>query len=1327
MTTTEQYTKFGDVGPQAGNGPHNLTLNLNGNKLTVGTFQLGHTYTENNLTVNGSGTGAGKGTFTAGIFHPAGNSSLTAKDSTITLGAGEKGFSHFWGERPSNLKFDLTNSTATINNVQIDPKNVELSLKLANSSLTMFNDVKNASTAGSTLSISDLAADNSTLTLDSFAKVNIHSESLNGAALGFYALAQATDINFTLNSDSASIASLTLGVLSGKPKNDATLTFNILKAGELTVQNAFIGNHGSNSKLIFNTQGLGMQSQTITLGGDKFHFDADSTLALYADSRNQTLDVKNLTLHGIYSEGKTFIIDKGQMIVTNLNSVSGHEPVFKDLLATGGGNLSITSNGALPGQVNGTIAAVDSEITLKQFKELAGMDDSHLVIQDGGKVTFEGSEKVDFSNVTLAGNANSQLNVTGVSEATFVLSEQAATHSLGALNARHTKLTLNGNGQKLSANYIGSGVELLTSEVDLTNFESLYVKQYALAGGSTLKLSNAQSVYIEWLDDNQGATFANSQLVFDGIDQLTINKWETSGNSALDVTGAKNTVVSLNDVEAGAQIRFVGGQKTLNVSKDVDLNSLRLSSTDLAVNILNGATLTISGEGDRNGSDGGALSSAGIVSSMSSVNFMGQSGQENLIIKDMSPGSHAKGNSFTNLNEVEVSIDTKNGGSNSNGGLVFAYDRVKGLKLTIKGESAAATKYVSNLNLGDGVNGGSAEIDVTGNHINQGLTFNVSSSASSLTHADDFAKVSFEENNWKDELHLQKGGWLAFKDLSKDINNEDISVAIAALTNNGQTPTNIITVGSSGAEDTVKGKLLTVDGTLGLIVQSHPYTNDNASALVQGDGNTTVDVNNAGFYLVAGFDTVLENGAVVKVTENFGDWSKFEGANVGANNIFTEWKVETDENGNLSFKLDAVKSVTEALPSIIPSEGFEEILGKGDKTTGTFTPGLGIGLVAPSGDISVGSILVGAIMEAGTGDVEKITQLANTYTALSVSSGAQAGAMSASSMVLDSLDRHYSLASTTGFNPMQAHRSGNDIWVDVLYRHDETRSLDNGASGYGNKMNLRGLAMGADSTINPEWTVGAVAHFVGGRADTNKSLVDLNNEMETYGATVWAGWMPKDDVAVKGSLSFAHGTNDLESTLAGDLGSAFVSHYEKADKTGLNVPDTIGTDVRAKAKINTVTAAVNLEKRFDMGAGLHVVPHAGIRIDHMMSDKYTMRIGGIGAVQTDVEDMTVVSVPMGVAVTKTQEDIKTGWHSRVMADAYVTPRLGDTDADVTSRFYGYNAKDKGSVEVLDEVVCGVRVGAAIAKKSLQVGFSAGLEGADSGTSASANVNVMWKF
>lgn len=842
---------------------------------------------------------------------------------------------------------------------------------------------------------------------------------------------------------------------------------------------------------------------------------------------------------------------------------------------------------------------------------------------------------------------------------------------------------------------------------------------------STLNIQGADNLSIDRVDFSNDLK-GESVLTINANNAVINNVDFLSGKDRLIIAGGNVTLGKITTGEGAFSVIELKGTTTTTFKNGTNTIDYILGNSATSTLILDNSSLNV-------GSSEDALTKTETGVSMPSgwLEVKGITGNEIAYFNRVVMGG--PGQKYTNLGEVTIdNFDLKYSTGSTSAELTFEQVQRVNLKFDQStvvpngGNGSDSNKqYTLTFNLGNGNVGGTAQLDFTSvESRTDAMSLNVKSSVANPQQASQLGKIFFKNDFWgQNTVNLQKGGWLSIADDSWNA-IPTIDQAISAYADQGKIFQSVVTLG--GTSRWVDTQKLGSEGSVLFVVNGKDANADNALLTDIGQNAIKFD-GEVGFYLDVA-NKEFSAGQILKIAD--GDWTQYNEQAVGANNLFTEWVVKSD-NDELNFELKDFHSVTEVLPDVIPKETFGEIYGQavtdelGQKT---WKAGVGVDqLTNPvTGETGVGGPLAEAIMAGGMGDADLTTEIANTFAAMGVVGGAQAGAGSVSQMSADVLARHYSFASTTGVNPLETHQPGSDLWVDATYMHDKTRSLSNGAGEYGNRTNLRGFALGLDNTLDENLTIGGVFNYVKGRTDANTDFMAIDNDTESYGLAAWVGWNVNNKCNLVADISYARGKNELNSALTGLMAESFTATYAAATTKPAGWGDEIGTDVKADIDTETFSLGARAEHVIRTNY-VDIIPHIGVRWDHIKTDAYALKIDGRDAVHTETDDMNVFSVPVGVSVAKSHHDTKTGWNSRISADAYVMPRFGDTDADVSSRFAGYTAVDSGSMEVMSDLAYGVSVGAQVYSKRTSVGFNAGVNGSDRNTSVSVNANVIFRF
>ena len=272
-----------------------------------------------------------------------------------------------------------------------------------------------------------------------------------------------------------------------------------------------------------------------------------------------------------------------------------------------------------------------------------------------------------------------------------------------------------------------------------------------------------------------------------------------------------------------------------------------------------------------------------------------------------------------------------------------------------------------------------------------------------------------------------------------------------------------------------------------------------------------------------------------------------------------------------------------------------------------------------------------------------------------------------------------------------------DVFEPMVY-------LQNGDSlnEYGVDANLAGISIGADATFN-NTRVGAVVTLGSASVDPKDAAAKVDNDANTFGAGLYAGTTLFGDFTLTGDLSYTRVQNDitLDTPTFG---------FNKLTADGDSSVWTLG-----------VTGAYNI----DLGNGLKLAPHVGLRYSSYDLDSLAVNsMQGVVA-NNSYEKMNVFSIPVGVNLTKT---FKVGdWALNTVGDLGLTFNAGDKDLESTTTFTGVAGSCKTESEVFDSVVFNGNVGLDANLGNLNIGAATGFKVGSNNKEFGINADARYSF
>lgn len=208
------------------------------------------------------------------------------------------------------------------------------------------------------------------------------------------------------------------------------------------------------------------------------------------------------------------------------------------------------------------------------------------------------------------------------------------------------------------------------------------------------------------------------------------------------------------------------------------------------------------------------------------------------------------------------------------------------------------------------------------------------------------------------------------------------------------------------------------------------------------------------------------------------------------------------------------------------------------------------------------------------------------------------------------------------------------LWVDVGGERYEADDLDNGAQY---KANMFYGAFGADVGVTPDARIGAAIQY--GSGDSKSDNYGIKNDIDAVTFGLYGSYNVTDAAKIVGEFGWTHTTNDVTSS------ERLLTNDFDADILSLGVRG---------------------QHEFQVGA-VKIVPSVGVRVSRISTDSFN-----VGGVKVDVDDQTIVQVPLSVAFAANSIDAN-GWKLNPYAKVSFTPTFGDDEINV--RGYDQSALD----------------------------------------------------
>lgn len=208
------------------------------------------------------------------------------------------------------------------------------------------------------------------------------------------------------------------------------------------------------------------------------------------------------------------------------------------------------------------------------------------------------------------------------------------------------------------------------------------------------------------------------------------------------------------------------------------------------------------------------------------------------------------------------------------------------------------------------------------------------------------------------------------------------------------------------------------------------------------------------------------------------------------------------------------------------------------------------------------------------------------------------------------------------------------LWVDVGGERYEADDLDNGAQY---KANMFYGAFGADVGVTPEARIGAAIQY--GSGDSKSDNYGIKNDIDAVTFGLYGSYNVTGAAKIVGEFGWTHTTNDVTAS------ERLLNNDFDADVLSLGVRG---------------------QHEFQVGA-VKIVPSVGVRVSRISTDSFN-----VGGVKVDVDDQTIVQVPLSVAFAANSIDAN-GWKLNPYAKVSFTPTFGDDEINV--RGYDQSALD----------------------------------------------------
>lgn len=997
-----------------------------------------------------------------------------------------------------------------------------------------------------------------------------------------------------------------------------------------------------------------------------------------------TAVVKNSTTLAVKSEGGNFITGSdGKVAKVTLGSGSEFTTVgsgtIGDVKATNNtqGTFNVQPGNVTAGDVTANKVNVNGNLTAK------AVDGATTVLGENAKLSAESLKAKDALNlhngaaVQTTGDVASE-TATTLDEGSSITGKSVTVKGTAGL-ANNVKLAATGGDLNVTA-----GGDLGSADLK----------------GVTLMASDAVTVTVDkalTLGD-KATIIGNKGVTVNG--DLTLGKNANvlaNGDTGLALDTHKLTVESGSTI-AASKIANTTGTETFTVGViDGDVSSLTAEKLDLQSN----GAVTLNNVNTKIGSQGAVVKGAltaekGSFESAGAVEVTGALNAKVDTFKAKSLTAHNTA-TFTNAQVTLDDDSSVTGDLTVNGGSLAAAKKLtltKGAKLTngadVKvGTADLAARETITVGEADGKNATFYATNLVGGAGSQLIIDPAFTEKASVGAAHGGALDGNQLSTLTGVGQNSAFGWGV----------SSVSEAINALTQAGYMSNGKFSESGVGTAAYLARTLDLAHGSLKLANQAAAPTPGAAGTLSLGNKtalllttNVIGDAAKAGTAVITNATATVESGSEIAVT------GEIDGSVMGANvalatdasgNVqdFTKSTFVDKTNSNLfdlSFDGKRFNGTYDKLIDFNLSKASTPVANYLKAALPTIRKGAGVG---------ANYILANNLIDQG----ESLNGIARL--------GAFSGAISVAQMAADQTTQ--ATATRLGTSHSQALIDGDKnqgfaVWANPFYRSSNSSSLDAQGTEYGVDANLAGISIGADATFN-NTRVGAVVTLGSASVDPKDAASQVDNDANTFGAGLYAGTTLFGDFTLTGDLSYTRVQNDI--TL-----KTPTFGFDKLTADGDSSVWTLG-----------VTGAYNI----DLGNGLKLAPHAGLRYSSYDLDSLAVNsMQGVVA-NNSYEKMNVFSIPVGVNLTKT---FKVGdWALNTVGDLGLTFNAGDKDLESTTTFTGVAGSCKTESEVFDSVVFNGNVGLDANLGNLNIGAATGFKVGSNNKEFGINADARYSF
>lgn len=277
--------------------------------------------------------------------------------------------------------------------------------------------------------------------------------------------------------------------------------------------------------------------------------------------------------------------------------------------------------------------------------------------------------------------------------------------------------------------------------------------------------------------------------------------------------------------------------------------------------------------------------------------------------------------------------------------------------------------------------------------------------------------------------------------------------------------------------------------------------------------------------------------------------------------------------------------------------------------------------------------------------------------------------------------------------------SGLQMWVSPVYRHQDLSALQLNNSSYGADINLYGLAIGSDYTLQNGVRFGAALNVGEGDVKGQGLGNGVSNDFDYYSFALYGGYKFKQ-FSLIGDLTYAKADNQFDALSEfSHISASMDSRYLSFGVTGQYV--------------------------FELAHDFSIAPHVGFRYTNIELSNYNL-LSLSDRISYDLNHLDFISFPIGITFAQTWQTEK--YYIKPAIDFTAIFRSGDStvDGDII-----WDARRRNRFPVYSEVVDGfaynISLGLSAGTSALNLGLSFNYIGESNSNEYSINTSVRWAF